>query len=407
MKRHVFIVLFLLIGALVLTACNGTPATTAPAAAAVPSAVMSQGEPPATSSPTSIPATSQPSATPTSQPTPTQAAPATQAPIEAPTKAPTDTPTNAPTLTDTPAPTAAPATPTSTPTNVSGDAKPAEASCTDVASFSDDITIPDGTVIKVGEKFVKTWRVRNEGTCVWSGYKLVYAGGEPMNGTTTTIPNINPQEYGNISIDLAAPQRGGPQAGYWLFLTNSGKVFGVGVPNNGTLWVKIVVDYPTPPPPPVESPGSGSSSGSNQNAACGFSQNADYVNQILALVNEARAQNGLNGLTIDAKLSAAALAHSSDMACSNQISHTGSDGSSWYDRVKAQGFANYVTARENIYAGTPDFGGDAKGAFTWWMNSQIHRDNILYATVTRIGIGYAFYANSDLQGYFTLIVARP
>jgi uncharacterized protein YkwD len=94
------------------------------------------------------------------------------------------------------------------------------------------------------------------------------------------------------------------------------------------------------------------------------------------------------------------------MACNDFISHNGSDGSTWYDRIKAQGYANYSSARENIYVGNPAFGGDAQGAFTWWMNSKIHHDNILYPTVTELGIAYVFNQNSTYAGYYTLDLAR-
>ncbi len=261
--------------------------------------------------------------------------------------------------------------------------------------------------MKPGKAFEKTWRLRNEGTCVWNQYQLVYAGGEPMGGISTQIETVQPTDYVNISVQLKAPNRGGPQTGYWLILTPSGKSFGVGVPTTGVLWVKIVVDYPVVTPTEPASQGSGGSNAGATSVACGYTQNADYVNQILSLVNQSRVDNGLSALQLDSQLSAAALVHSSDMACNNNLSHTGSDGSSWYDRVKAQGFANYVTSRENIYAGNPQFGGDANGAFTWWMNSQIHRDNILYPTVTRIGIAYVSYDKSAYGGYYTLIVARP
>jgi uncharacterized protein YkwD len=87
-------------------------------------------------------------------------------------------------------------------------------------------------------------------------------------------------------------------------------------------------------------------------------------------------------------LAAAALAHSTDMACNDIVSHIGSDGSLWYNRVEAQGYANYNSSRENIYVGNPDFGGTADVAFNWWWNSQIHHDNILNPDVSQIGVAY-------------------
>ncbi len=42
-------------------------------------------------------------------------------------------------------------------------------SCTPDSEFVADITIPDGTLIKPGDSFVKTWRIQNDGTCTWNG----------------------------------------------------------------------------------------------------------------------------------------------------------------------------------------------------------------------------------------------
>jgi hypothetical protein len=39
----------------------------------------------------------------------------------------------------------------------------------DQAQFIKDVTIPDGTVIAPGTSFKKTWRLKNIGTCTWSG----------------------------------------------------------------------------------------------------------------------------------------------------------------------------------------------------------------------------------------------
>jgi uncharacterized protein YkwD len=124
-------------------------------------------------------------------------------------------------------------------------------------------------------------------------------------------------------------------------------------------------------------------------------------------VNAARAENGLGSLALQSQLSTAALVHSRDMACAGFIDHDGSDGSTWYDRVTAQGYANSASARENIYVGDPAFGGTPQGAFNWWMNSQVHRDNILNANVSQVGIAYVYLKGSPYGGYYTLLVARP
>jgi len=349
----------------------------------------------------------------------------TSAPIEAvstpgaptATTIPSEIPSIAPTATDLP-----PATPSPTPTDSAALRSPTTLpteDCINKAAFSDDVTIPDGTLVKMGESFNKVWRVRNEGTCTWTGYELVYAGGEAMNGTLSNpVPVFKPNEYGDVSVDLQAPQRGGGYTGYWLFKNTAGQTFGVGSEGDGMLWVQINVEFPLPSGPtpvaaagatPVSSgttPVTATSPVSNQ-SGCIYTQNSTYESQILGLINNVRAQNGLGALALDSQLSAAALEHSLDMACNDNISHTGTDGSTWYDRARKQGFANYNSARENIYVGNPAFGGDANGAFTWWMNSEIHRKTLMNADAKLIGISYIYSDASTYGGNYTTLFARP
>ena len=52
------------------------------------------------------------------------------------------------------------------------------------ASFVSDVTVPDDTVVPAGSTFVKTWRIRNDGTCTWTpgSYALVFTGGDALSG---------------------------------------------------------------------------------------------------------------------------------------------------------------------------------------------------------------------------------
>ncbi len=327
------------------------------------------------------------------QPTPTALPPASPAP--AATSAPTLAPTGA-----------AQPTPAPSPTAVSSPVPTSAANCINKAAFYADVTVPDNTAFKQGTTFVKTWRVRNVGTCAWEGYTLVFAGGQQMNGAQSSpLPATAPDAIVDISITLTAPSRGGSHVGNWQFESKSGERFGVGAERTGALWVAIVVDYGGQA---GGGPGSGGSGGSG-GAAGGSCATRDgsFESRVLALINSARAANGLPALTAQGQLTEAAWQHSRDMACNDFINHTGSDGSTWYDRVSRQGYANYNTARENIYVGSPAFGGTPQGAFDWWMNSQVHRENILNPTVTEIGVAYAFNANSTYGGYYTVVFARP
>jgi len=326
-------------------------------------------------------------ATATPEPTPTAAAP-----------------------TPTPAPTTASAQPTVAPTLAPTTAVAQPANCMDKAAFDSDVTVPDNTSFRQGVKFTKTWRIRNVGTCAWKGYKLVFATGDQMSAPQEVpMPDAQPGEFVNVSVEMTSPRRGGSQTGNWLFKNAAGQTFGLGAERSSYLWVTIFVDFGSQPAAGGSSGGGssgGGAAGGGVSAGCGsVSRSSDFENTILALVNQARSSNGLPTLKLNSQLSEAAWQHSRDMGCNDFISHNGSDGTSWYDRVRAQGFANYNSARENIYAGNVPFGADPQGTFNWWMNSQVHRENILFSTTTDVGVAVA-YNPATQYAYYTLVVAR-
>ncbi|MFC1878678.1 NBR1-Ig-like domain-containing protein [Chloroflexota bacterium] len=375
MKYRIIIFTFVMILFLAgMAACTGRgPAETQPVGS--PTAVVQ-----AASSPTPLTG----AATETVEEQPTTGA----AEIEAPTATPDqDEPESTAT-----APTEPPSQPTATPV-------PTQPDCVDQAVYIKDVTIPDGQAFEPSVSFTKTWRVQNSGDCTWQGYSLAYVGGDLMNGPLSSpIPVVKPGESADISVELSAPTRFGLKTGYWLLQNIAGEQFGTGVPSTGQLWVQINVltsSSGTDPTPPASG------------GSCAIQRNSTYESQILTLINQARASNGLGSVTLNSQLSAAALVHSTDMACSGFVDHYGSDGSSWYDRAAAQGYANSASAHENIYVGDPAFGGDAQGAFDWWMNSQLHRDNILNAQIREIGIAYVYLTGSEYGGYYTLVLAWP
>jgi len=68
---------------------------------------------------------------------------------------------------------------------------------------------------------------------------------------------------------------------------------------------------------------------------------------LLTLLNQHRAADGAPLLAVSAHLSAVARTHACDMFQHQQMSHTGSDGSSPFQRISGAGIA-YGTAGENI-----------------------------------------------------------
>ena len=94
------------------------------------------------------------------------------------------------------------------------------------------------------------------------------------------------------------------------------------------------------------------------------------------------------------------------MACNSFLSHVGSNGSSVQARVGAAGYP-FSVALENIFAQPPQHGGTPESAVQWWMSDLIHRNTILHEKVTEIGVGYAYFADSYLDGYWSVVFAAP
>ena len=97
-------------------------------------------------------------------------------------------------------------------------------------------TVPDGTEYDVGESFVKTWRLKNIGTCTWnSNYQVVFVEGDKMSGPSAKnlTQSVAPGEQIDVSVDLKAPNIAGTYKGYWKVRDNQGQYF----VNN--IWVQI------------------------------------------------------------------------------------------------------------------------------------------------------------------------
>lgn len=113
------------------------------------------------------------------------------------------------------------------------------------AAFVDDITVPDGTTISPGTQFVKTWRLKNIGTCSWTtSYELYFLKGDYMGGDAVVhIPAvIDPGETVDISITLTAPTAAGSYRGYWVLKTRNGELFGLGGRASDAFYVDIQVN---------------------------------------------------------------------------------------------------------------------------------------------------------------------
>lgn len=108
-----------------------------------------------------------------------------------------------------------------------------------------DVTIPDDTILRPGESFIKTWRLQNSGTCTWnSDYGLVWFSGEqlnanpvvPLSGTTA------PGQSADLSVEMKAPDTPGTYQSWWKLRNPSGDLFGIGPNSDSGFWVRILVE---------------------------------------------------------------------------------------------------------------------------------------------------------------------
>ena len=161
------------------------------------------------------------------------------------TAVPTETPL--PTFTFTPEPTE---TPTPEPTATSAPTATEQLSLVegcDIAAFITDVTVPDGKEFDPGTKFVKTWRLLNDGSCTWNrNYKIYFVSGDRMSGEKSqqlTSIDVPPGASIDVSVELQAPDDPGTYQGYWGLKNTNGLAFGVG-PAGKSFYVQIKVVGP-------------------------------------------------------------------------------------------------------------------------------------------------------------------
>lgn len=172
---------------------------------------------------------------------------------------PTALPTFTPTVpTPRPTVTITPVQPTHTPVILGG--RPPEQStpiptppprnCTDNAEFVDDVTIPDDAPLTIATEAVKTWRIRNIGTCPWDGdYALVRVpseGGSPIYEAAFPrtlgaypLPVVEPGDEVDLSVTIGlstVAEAGETYRANFRLQDPRGRIFGP------TIYVQIVAE---------------------------------------------------------------------------------------------------------------------------------------------------------------------
>lgn len=154
---------------------------------------------------------------------------------------------------------------------------------------------------------------------------------------------------------------------------------------------KPTAPKPTPPKPVAPKPTAPKPTAPSTTAPA-----SGDVARVVALVNNERGKAGCSPVTLNAKLSKAAQAHSEDMAAHRNMSHTGSDGSDPGARITRAGYT-WSTYGENVAYGyaTPE------SVMAAWMASPGHKRNILDCGFKEIGVGLAQPDNYWTQDFGT------
>ena len=279
-----------------------------------------------------------------------------------------------------------PVPPTASPTSDPLTASPTPA-CRDSAVFVEDVTYPDNTRLTAGEKFTKTWKLQNTGNCKWTGYTVAFVSGDKMEAPDSVpVPETEAGKTVEVSIDLVAPSDDGAYTANFELRDAEGKSIPLGT--EPTFWAKIVVGEEIP-------------SASEQTIGnCTYTENPEYVQTLIDLINQARAEVGRPALAVNADLTAAARRHSLDMACNNFMKHSGSDGSWTGDRVSEAGYSNPYYL-ELLAIGLP------QDAMNQWHIEKADWSAVLNSRVTEIGVGYVFSKYSAYGGYWTVNMGGP
>ena len=159
----------------------------------------------------------------------------------------TPTPQAAPTQTSATAPEEATAGVTAGATNPAATGQPqAQVTNTQGTSFAlcdnlefvADVTVPDDTTMSPGQDFLKTWRVKNAGSCPWGdGYELVYADyADDMSGQPQAITQVvQPGQEVEVSVQFTAPDAIGEYLSAWQMSNPAGVTF------PEAIYVRIIV----------------------------------------------------------------------------------------------------------------------------------------------------------------------
>lgn len=99
----------------------------------------------------------------------------------------------------------------------------------DAAAFVADVTVPDGTTVRGGTSFVKTWAVRNTGTVAWTGRYLLRlpsaGGGECRTPERVPVPVTAPGVTVQLSVTVDVASGPAHCKVYWKMVDDRDRPF--------------------------------------------------------------------------------------------------------------------------------------------------------------------------------------
>ncbi|MBN9670407.1 CAP domain-containing protein [Roseibium aggregatum] len=124
--------------------------------------------------------------------------------------------------------------------------------------------------------------------------------------------------------------------------------------------------------------------------------------EMLALINAYRQQNGLAALRHDPALDAVSQKMARHIAKRDSMDTWAHSAFGLSQRLDKAGYANYAGA-ENLGAGYADL----QAAFKGWQGSQGHNKNLLNPYVTRVGIARTNRNDGKWRNFWVMTLARP
>ncbi|MBA8825132.1 hypothetical protein FHX42_002483 [Saccharopolyspora lacisalsi] len=112
----------------------------------------------------------------------------------------------------------------------------------DLSSTLVDETYEDGTHVATGERFTKSWILRNLGTRRWEGRWLTRINSTPCSAPKRVrVPDTEPGRVVTISVEVTASPRPAYCKSYWKMTNSRGEFL---LPNQKPVYFEIIVDAP-------------------------------------------------------------------------------------------------------------------------------------------------------------------